>query len=335
MSENHEQNEKEIDVGADSTPKDKDKPKEEPKQKLQPQKQAGSEITTAQDLTQKIISMSEEDFLPWEEVTLPSKGIYYGDKVPGGVVRVRPMSIAAEKIMTTQRLAQTGQSIDYLFENCVDLPSGFDQSELLTGDRVFLLYYLRGITHGNIYEFTMKCPHCNSNSSHVYDLNELANTIQYPKEELGTEPFKITLPYLSKVMSKTVWAKVRFMRGKDSSHIANRQRFNKRVRAGNVVQKRAQKEVEIDQSITDNLSLLIVSIGGEGLNGEEKDSIKIKAIVDKMHSKDTSTIREFMRENAPGIDTSIIVDCPECQNEIRTELPITEAFFRPSRQTQS
>lgn len=282
---------------------------------------------TADLILDEITKMKEDDFIPWEEVTLPSRGFYYGDKLPGGVVRVRGMGIHADKILATQRLAQSGQSIDYLFKHCVDLPVGFDPADLLSGDRTFLLYYLRGITHGNNYEFVMKCPNCESSAIQKYDLNELAGTISGPKPELGNEPFKVTLPYLSEVTKRTMWVKIRLMRGKDVSAIANRQKFNKRLHG---MTNRKERSVVIDESVTENIALIIVAFGSEGAEGEARDPMKIKTLVDKLHSRDTATIRQFLRENSPGIDTQIEVTCPDCGNQYITDLPITESFFRPT-----
>lgn len=284
---------------------------------------------TADSLLEEIIKMDEDKFIPWEEVALPSLGYYYDGMIPGGIVRVKGMGIHADKILSTQRLAQTGQSIDYLFNNCVQLPNDFDQSELLTGDRIFLLYVLRGITHGNKYEFLMKCANCQASSTHVYDLNELAATITRPNSALGDEPFRVDLPYMSAALKRKVWVRVRLVRGKDTTTIANRVKFNKRVRSGLVTQQQ-RNQIAIDEAVTENLNLIIVGFGAEGSTGETSDKSKIKSLVEKMHSSDTAEIRQFLRNNSPGIDTTIEVECPECGHEYKAELPITESFFRPT-----
>jgi len=293
-------------------------------------------LTTAESLLQQIVTTSEDEWIPWEEIGLPSRGVYYGEKLPGGVVKIRAMGIHAEKILATQRLASSGQSIDYLFNHCIQLPDGFDQSELLVGDRVFLLYALRGMTHGNIYEFVMKCPNCEASSAHKYDLNELAGTTKYPDMSIGLEPFKVELPYTSESLKKKVWVKVRFMRGKDLTFMANRVRFNKRAHGANVASGPGrQREIIIDQTVTENLALIVESFGGEGMSGEVKDRIRLKQLVEKLHAKDSSTIRQYLKDYSPGIDTTIQLECPDCGNESRTELPITESFFRPTGSRKS
>ncbi len=289
--------------------------------------------TTAADLLNEIIAMKEDDFIPWEEVTLPSRGIYYGDKLPGGVCRVRAMGIHAEKILATQRLAQTGQSIDHLFKHCIQLTDEMDPLDLLSGDRVFLLYVLRGLTHGNNYEFSIKCPSCEFTSIQAYDLNELAGTQTFGDESLGSEPFQVPLPYMSEVIGREVWVKIRFMRGKDVSTLTNKQKFKKRITHSN--RRRQGRAIAIDETITENLSLIIRGFGGEGVDGEVGSRDKIASLVDRMHARDTAVIREFLRKHSPGIDTMIRVECPECGSDYQTDLPITESFFRPASTGES
>ena len=269
------------------------------------------------DVLDSVLKMSDDDIMPWEDVTLPSLGLYYDSKVPGGVVKVKAMGLAADKVLATQRLAQNGKSIDYLFKKCVKLPDGFDAKNLLVGDRVFLLYYLRGITHGNMYEYVAKCTNeeCGKENIKSYDLNNLVPTIKRAdSENIGTEPFKVVLPHMSKVAKADFWVKVRFMRGYDLESMFNNRNVNKRL-----------KGIEtLDETIEDHLNMLIVNAMGS------EDRNKIRTLIGKLHSTDTAVIREFLRVNSPGIDTSVEIECEFCSNLMKMELPITESFFRPT-----
>ena len=69
--------------------------------------------------------------------------------------------------------------------------------------------------------------------------------------------------------------------------------------------------------------------------GDVYDKDKLRQFVNKLHSRDVAVIREFLRDNTPGIDSTINVECPECGSEFKTELPITEGFFRPARSNRS
>jgi hypothetical protein len=293
-----------------------------------------------EELLDAVLNAPEDKLIPWEECTLPSFGVYYG--WPDGVIQVRAMGQKAEKILATQRLAASGQSIDYLFRECCKFPGEFDPAELLLGDRVFLLYFLRGITHGNMYEFAVQCsdPDCQSTNTHTYDLNWLADTVKPANKSLGVEPFKIHLPYMTKSTGRDFWVGVRFLRALDANDIVAKRRARKKMLARPGARNRlrgagvdpaqqAQDTIAIDNALDENLEKLIVNVLGV------EDRFKIRQFVGQMHAQDTATIREWIRENTPGIDSTIEITCPNCGGEFTVELPITESFFRPTKQRKS
>ena len=291
-----------------------------------------------EDFLDKLLSTPTDQLIPWEDCYLPSKGLFYDGDWSNGSVKVRAMGQTAEKILATQRLAKSGQSIDYLFRECCQFPEGFDPINLLLGDRVFLLYFIRGITHGNMYEFAFTCPseECQSTSTHSYDLNELASTITWAEESNGDEPFRVSLPYLSEATGRDVWVNVRYLRAYDANDILSRRKVKDKVtvRPGNSVRSRnkpvptrRQQMQQLDDSITENLEKVIVSVMGS------EDRFKIRSFVNQLHAQDTATIREWLKVNTPGIDNSVIVGCPNCSTDHTVELPITEAFFRPAKRS--
>lgn len=287
----------------------------------------------------KLLQTPTDQLIPWEDCYLPSRGLYYDGDWDNGLVKVKAMGQTAEKILATQRLAKSGQSIDYLFRECCQFPDGFDPINLLLGDRVFLLYFLRGITHGNIYEFAFTCPNeeCQSVSTHAYDLNELADTITWADPALGNEPFRVELPYLSKATGRDVWVGVRYLRAYDANDLLAKRKAKEKmkVKPGNTVRTRnqgvanfsrnQQASNQLDDALSDNLEKVIVSVMGS------QDPFKIRQFVSQMHAQDTATVREWLRERTPGIDNTVIVGCPDCNADHTVELPITEAFFRPSK----
>jgi hypothetical protein len=284
-----------------------------------------------EDFVNQLLQTPTETLIPWEECHLPSRGMYYGWE--DGMILVRAMGQSAEKILATQRLAQSGQSIDYLLrENC-QFPEGFDSTELLLGDRVFILYFLRGITFGNLYEFVITCPSCNATNTHTYDLNELAQTIVWSNPSLGHEPFRVSLPYLSKASGREVWVGVRFLRAVDSNDMLARRKVHKklfarpggaRTRQKGPVDPRVQSQQRqvLDETITESMEKIIVSVMGVS------DPFTVKSFVSKLHSQDTTAIRDWLRDNTPGIDNTIEVECPDCNTVYKSELPITDSFFR-------
>lgn len=295
--------------------------------------QVGRPGATPEEFLTDLLNIPEEQLIPWEECHIPSRGIYYG--WPDGVVMVKAMGQAAEKILATQRLAQSGQSIDYLFRSCCQFPAGFDSADLLLGDRVFLLYFLRGITYGNIYEFMITCPNqdCQAINTHRYDLNELASTIVWADQSLGREPFRVDLPYLSQATKREVWVGVRFLRALDANDMLAKRKMRKKLfarpggaRSRAMQQQQQQQQMQqLDDTISENMEKIIVSVMGV------TDLFQIRSFISRMHSQDTTTVREWLRDHTPGIDNTIAIECPDCSNEFTTELPITESFFRPAK----
>ncbi|MDP1710860.1 MAG: hypothetical protein Q8K86_00180 [Candidatus Nanopelagicaceae bacterium] len=279
--------------------------------------------------------------LQWEDCVLPSRGIYYGEgassvrtpDLPNGAVKVRPMGIDVEKIMASRRFGN--QAVDMMLQHCVRLPEGFDPLDLLIGDRLFLLYYIRGITYGNQYEFIMTCPNddCHKPSTHNFDLNELARTIKLADPTIDREPFKIVLPFWSSKYGKEVYVLARFARGRDMAMMARRAALQRkaittkpRLEIDGADEDHSMDSMDGD-AIVQNLNILISEIkAGTDLR---KDPFEIKQLVEKLHSSDSSTIRSYLDDKAPGMDPEISVQCPHCSTDIRTALPITEGFFRP------
>lgn len=288
------------------------------------------------DILQKILTTPDDQLIPWEEATLPSKGIYY-EGWTDGICKIRAMNQKAEKILASQRMAASGEAIDYLFRECCQFQGNLDPADLLIGDRAFLLYYLRGITHGNMYEFMITCPSptCGSTSSHVYDLNMLAETIRYADPALGQEPFRVPLPFMSERFNQQIWVGVRFLRATDTNQMVAQRKMRKKAFGGSTVRNRRQRMTGPKQSqsihdladsmLDENLEKIIVSVMGD------TDINTKRAFIKKLHAKDTASIREWLREHTPGIDNVVEITCPDCEQEFTMELPITEGFFRPSK----
>ena len=257
---------------------------------------------------------SKNNVLQWERITLPSLGLWYNGQIPGGVVEIKPFSIHEDKILANQRLVANGTAIDLITNNCLRLPNNFNPAELLVGDRAFLFYAMRGITHGNIYSFVSKCPACKNQSAYEQDLNVLINNVKEGNPALGQEPFRVTLPKLTEAYGKDIWVEVRFPRGFDLAHVTSKSKFNRRIN-------KANNEEEL---VTSQMATQIVSF-----MGVDKDPFKIESLVDTLHARDSAVISEFLRHNQPGIDLTCEFTCPECSEMFRTILPLTETFFRP------
>lgn len=287
------------------------------------------ESASSAEVVDLILSTNLDQLLPWERIQLPSMGLFYGGAIPEGIVEVRPTGLTADKILATARLTQSGQALDYIFKRYVRFPNAeFDPADLLVGDRTFLLFYLRGITHGNMYEFKVECTNeqCKASSFHSYDLNYMAENIQYP--QVKQEPVQIELPYLTMKMGRRVYCEARFMRGRDLKVLEQRRKFTNKaigetVRSARTGKQMSRQEI-IDRDLEESMYLLITSVNGV------KDAAKItKLIRDKMSSSDIQAVNEYLNNNSPGVDLRVTITCPECGTEMTMQLPLTETFFRP------
>ena len=90
----------------------------------------------------------DEYKVPYDIIELPSQGLLYKNKK--SKIKVEYLTAYDENVLTSPNLLNSGKVLDVLIERKVkDL--GFDVSELLSGDRMAILIYLRTTGLGNEY----------------------------------------------------------------------------------------------------------------------------------------------------------------------------------------
>ena len=280
-------------------------------------------------------SMTDGQYIPWEKVQLPSKGQYYDNKIPDGFIEVKPFSIDVDKMTTNQRLVASGDLLNKIVESCVRFPDpSFTVYDMLAGDQHFLLYYLRGITHGSEYEFVTNCPFCDTKNVYEYNLGELSKTIKGPHKDYLDEPMAVLLPQLSKTQKVEIMALIRLVRVSDvlaMTKMENNQEawdpLNKAKARSKGEKKEKVNRISSEKAYSDNMKLQIVGVRIDGK--DYKDSRK-NIVVDKLHQRDTAAIRDFIDMVSPGIDTTLEVTCQskDCGKEYAVPLPFGENFFR-------
>jgi hypothetical protein len=285
---------------------------------------------------QLIDHVSSNDYIPWEKIKLPSEGVYYGDKLPGGLLEVRPMGVAVEKMMSNQRLIQSGEFLNKIIELCTKMPEDLSVRELIAGDFNFLVYYIRGITHGTQYEFVHECIHCGSKNMHEFDLNELHETVKGPDSRYPEEPMLVRLDHISDTFNKDVFACVRLIRVDDIMKMSrsDHEIFDPVKQSRAQIKKKSNKTKVKSISTEDiyNNSMKLQVIGFE-IDGQRFTDSRRMLILDKMHQGDIAILRNFIESISPGIDTQINVVCQneECEKEALVSLPWSESFFRPNK----
>ena len=63
------------------------------------------------------------------------------------------------------------------------------------------------------------------------------------------------------------------------------------------------------------------------IDGKPVDA-KLQKWVEELHARDAAYIRHHIGKVDAGIDTTIVEDCPKCQEEIDIQIPTGASFFR-------
>lgn len=259
----------------------------------------------------------------FEEVVLPSLGLYYGENkwspvpIPEGKLKIRAWTVEEEKIMNTQRYLRTNKAIDMVFDRCCQFPDGFKADDLLIGDRAYLLFAFRGVSYGNNYTFSLECTNedCKMTSPHDYDLNIISNQVTWAdKEKAKSEPIMVRLPDASEKVDQDFYVGFRFQRHKDIKSMDLRKKSRNYGTRG--------KDSGPDDTIVQELLQTVVQVDGI------EDPGTIAGVINSLSVKDISYLRAKITDLTPGVVPQASVECPHCGNNMEVDLPITESFFR-------
>lgn len=255
-----------------------------------------------------------------ELIEIPSHGIFYHnitddvDIIEKGSIRVRPLTVHEEKILTTARLVKSGQALDMVFKNVIK--SGgkngepLDPGLLLSSDRVYLMLWLRAVSYGNIYKFNLACPNnaCGKRFEYEVDLSSHPiSEMPMDPDNMPTEPFKFQLPFSKYTLL------YRLPRGKDEFEIMK-------------LQNQPKKIDDTDNTLVTRMSSVIYKIIDP--EGNEIDNKYISQFIESMRAGDASSFRDELSRVDSGIDDIKGIRCPHCDHEFDTPIPITENFFR-------
>src|SRR3990167_9969522 len=232
--------------------------------------------------------------------------VFEGDRMgvvcelPSGlIVTVYEMTTAEQELLTNQKFIKNGLAIEKVLEACTkDLSKPL--SELLKGDREYLMYKIREISIGDVYSFKVNCTNCSEGNEVDIKLSEL----KVLKLNCGEDDiFTCVLPRRGHTL------KYRLAKGKDELKIVN-------YRQG--------KETK-DKLISLSLFVRTTEI-------IDKDGKKVQITPDYFSTlplKDTYFLIKEMRRVDCGLDTEIIVECDSCESDFTCDMPIDIDFFYP------
>lgn len=239
----------------------------------------------------------------WHPLVLPSQGIYYGDKCPGGKVDITPWTLFQEETLVRYQDWEPDLLIQALLANNLRLPNGMKQEELLLTDRHFILVNLRSVSMSPFFSFSVTCPQCGKESVHQADLTQLM--VKVP-DEGDAEPFVCTLPKSKKKVG------LRFLRVSDA------------IKA----KEYGKKAMDVDMGDPETrcrLARQIVSIDDQSVKFEEA-----MAFIRSLIMLDVHVIKGLLEKKENGYLNAVDVQCGKCTAVTRgVNIPLVSNFFRP------
>lgn len=246
--------------------------------------------------------------VPHELVPLPSSGkCYPSDSAFHGqeVVEIRAMTAREEDILTSQALLKKGTVVTELIKSCL-VDRSVNVLDLLSGDRNALMVAIRVTGYGPEYSTEIECTECNVKSPHDFNLGALpVKRLEIDPVTPGENIFEFLLPYSKKTI------KFKFMTGRDEEELLA------------TSQKQKKLGLSTDNTVTSNLLHTIVSVDGI------EDRAKIAGFVKAMPARDSLALRNYIKDNEPGIVMKQDTTCNACGHSEEVSMPLGVSFLWP------
>jgi hypothetical protein len=252
------------------------------------------------------------------ELQVASKGAFYGESFPSGIVHVQPWGTKEEKLLISPNI-NYNETIDRLVGRLTDCP--LPPGDLLLVDRQHLFIYMRCLSYGGDYSFFFKCSECKEKVKHDMDLEkdltvryvddrELLKSLKMSSVEEMVEPFEFELPVQKKMLG---W---RMLRGKDERSV------DKYVRRMTQRSNSDEKEDYIYRT-----ALRIVTFDGAPVDNIS-DAMEI---AESLKGLDALAMRQAVESVDFGIENEIEPVCRNCGYPNDMIMPLEKTFFRPER----
>lgn len=235
--------------------------------------------------------------IPYDIVQLPSDGLLYPNKQ--NKVKIEYLTAMDESILTSINLASQGLTFEVLLGRKIkDLE--FDHLDLLRGDRLALLVWLRSTGYGTDYPIRVYSEKEDRMVDVTFDLSTLKTKPISAKPDENGE-FDIILP----VSKKHV--KFKLLTGNDEKELSRKD--EEWIKRGN--------ESDRGRFI---LEQQIVEIDGK------RDIVEILKEIPKLPLRDSLEFKKYSTSIEPGLDFNVTVETPGGES-IKTFLNIRSDFF--------
>lgn len=249
--------------------------------------------------------MSDKSIIS-NEFNLPSKGKFYS-KLFKPTIRLRSMTTEDEM----RRLSHSERPYKVmcdLIDSCIDGDKPpISVYDMCIADYQYLLHCLRIVTYGTEYKVSNTCPYCATENVQTLDLNSIVVN-EYTDELEKYREFKLP------VSGSLITIHPQTPRGFDDIVVRNK--------ANQVKNKTA-----VDMTYLYTLSSIVDTVDGEPM-----DLIKLENYLRKLPLKDSNYILQCSKKlnDGIGIDTSLVLNCPECGLDYNSSFRVTSEFFGPS-----
>lgn len=247
--------------------------------------------------------------LPTETLPLPSRGIVYHRESAlymKETVDIKAMTTREEDILTNKSLLKKGTVVTELIKSCLTDKS-IDPRDLLVGDRNALTVAIRITGYGAEYPAEIECPACSTKSKFEFDLSALPlRRLELDPLEEGRNIFEFVLPYTKKAV------RFKFLTGRDEEELVS------------ITEKQKKMGVFSETNISTSLFHSVVSI--EGIS----ERAKISQFVKSMPARDSLALRNFIKDNEPGIIMDQEFSCNACGHLEEVNVPLGVTFLWPS-----
>jgi len=241
----------------------------------------------------------DEYKVPYDVIELPSQGLLYKNKKSS--VKVEYLTAYDENILTSPNLLNSGKVLDVLLERKVkDL--GFNTKELVSGDRMAILLYLRTTGLGNEYEQLVFDSTGNMVPA-IIDLTEIKSKNLTVKPDENNE-FDFVLP-----ISKNK-IKFRLLTQKDEDEIDE------------IDKKLLEKNGNVSTKNTLRLERSIMEIDGN------RDKMKISHLLKNLKIMDVRKFNKYVADIEPGLDLNVTARTQGGES-VATFLRIGRTFWNP------
>lgn len=257
----------------------------------------GGELGAAAEDAMTQAGISTDNGLPPDAVVinnsmLPSKGVCY----KGKQLYITPLSAKNLKDLNTMTEDTANATLNNVLAERI---GGIDHRDILQGDKIWLIFYLRSVTYDDFPIFIKyNCPECKRADTYKLRMADLA--VNYVKDDFD---FKLKLPKSGALLT------LRF------PTLGNEAKAEKVKNDTNIIE-------AVDPELVD-VSTYIAEVNGESLTTYEA----YKYVCD-LCAVDFSVFTNYMIENNIGINPVLEIPCA-CGATVQKKIGFTPDFFMP------